>query len=174
MLKYWIADSLQWALPKQLVIWKFLKSACWTVVLSWRSTKIKNDMLSSVLHYSSSVWACSPSTQVCYKLKNGVFVSLSAYLLIVLLLARNTWGTHLGLYYLDEPHRDFPHWSWCCGWTKHCGFCYDWRYTSAATIGEPWKNTFLLYTGSGGYMVCPQPHSQIAGSEWADLGLCFY
>lgn len=53
-------------------------------------------MLSSVLHYSSSVWACSPSTQVCYKLKNGVFVSLSAYLLIVLLLARNTWGTHLG------------------------------------------------------------------------------
>lgn len=27
------------------------------------------------------------------------------------------------------------------------------------------KKFFLLYTGPGGYMVCPQPHSQIAGSE---------
>ena len=32
-----------------------------------------------------------------------MFVSPSAYLLILLLLAGNTWGTHLGLYYLDEP-----------------------------------------------------------------------
>ena len=27
------------------------------------------------------------------------------------------------------------------------------------------KTFFLLYTGPRGYMVCPQPHSQIAGGE---------
>ena len=69
----------------------------------------------------------------------------------------------------SSPHRHYPHWSPCCGWSCPCG---SWLWPSGN-----FEMASLLCTCPGGYKACLGPHSKVLGRErdgsWANLDLCF-
>ena len=65
---------------------------------------------------------------------------------IVMLLARNAWGTHQGPYYLWEPHIHFANQGQCPGWTGPCGSYYDCKTHLSNSHKGNLKKTKLIYS----------------------------
>lgn len=99
----------------------------------------------------------------------GVLCGLS--LAMVMRSARNAWGHSPGsLLLVGSPYRHFP--------DRPLWFLWLQDTLQQQLLGNFEKNKqtrfiSLLFTSPGGYMACPEPHSEVVGGR-RDLGICHY
>ena len=99
----------------------------------------------------------------------GVFLApvLSwSCLSIIMLLTRNAWEYWPGpILYVAIPHRYFPIWSQCCGWTGPYGSYNYWETHFSSKHQGTLKSQGLLLTGPGEYPEHQGPQSKVMKRE---------